>query len=94
MWAKLFLSIRCCKLQVGGWTRPQPMRQHGIRIARVLIIANCMQISLSLQIGVVGENVMQSLMAEWEGKEASGYESSHSAARVYDHERYLKGDLM
>ena len=70
--------------------------------ARVLIIANCMQISISLQIGVVGENAMQSLMAEWEGREASGYESSHSAdtavhvrvVRVYDHERYLKGESM
>ena len=81
-----------------------------------------MHLPISLQIGAVSENVMQSLKAKYctaglqftsaftplteeqhperKAKEASGYESSHSAdpalhARglVNDYERYLKGDF-
>ena len=45
---------RCGSMKHGAWS---------INV-RALIIANCMQISICLQIGVVGKNAMQSLMAE------------------------------
>ena len=77
------------------------------RIAWALIIANWMQISICLQIGVVGKNAMQSLMAELRIQSMNAGASRMggrggiwiwelalcSTSCVHDYERYLMVDF-